>query len=80
MAFPDKKFPWIWAAFLIGWIVMFAVIEGVALAWGDTTLSRFVWEVSQQWPLVPVLYGMVLGGLAVHFWWHWSPPGSKSEG
>lgn len=80
MSFPDFRFPWIWAAFLIAWIVLFAVIEALAFASGGTTLSRFIWEVSQSWPLLPVIYGAVLGGLAVHLWWHWSPPGSKDQG
>jgi hypothetical protein len=77
---PDRKFPWLWTAFLLLFIVGFAVIEAWALATGGTTLSRYVWELSLGWPLLPFVAGAVVGGLAVHFWWHWSPPGSSSEG
>lgn len=80
MAMPDKKFPLIWTGWLLAIVISFGLIEGLAIAWGDTTLSRYVWEISLKWPLIMVLYGMVAGGLAVHFWWHWSPPGSSSEG
>jgi hypothetical protein len=80
MAMPDRKYPLIWTGWLLAVAVSFAVIEGLAMASGGTTLSRYVWEVSLAWPPLLVLYGMVVGGLAVHFWWHWSPPGSTSEG
>jgi hypothetical protein len=77
---PDKKFPIIWSAWLLMIMISFAVIEGLALAWGDTTLSRYTWEVYLAWPPIAVVYGAVFFGLAVHFFWHWSPPGSSSEG
>jgi len=80
MAMPDKRFPLIWTGWLLAILVSFGAIEGVAIAWGDTTLSRYVWELSLAWPPILVIYGMVVGGLAVHFWWHWMPPGAKSQG
>jgi hypothetical protein len=80
MAMPDRKFPWIWTAWLFALVVSFAVIEGCAIAFEGTTLSRFVWELTLAWPLLPWIGGGLAWGLAVHFWWHWSPPGSSSEG
>ena len=69
----------IWSAWLLLIMISFGVLEGLAFH-GGITLSRFTWDLSQAWPEIPVIYGMIFGGLAVHFWWHWSPPGSKSEG
>jgi hypothetical protein len=77
---PDRKFALIWTGWILVIVITFGAIEGLALAWGDTTLSRYVWEISLAWPLLPFCYGLVVGGLAVHFWWHWSPPGSSSQG
>lgn len=39
----------------------------------QNTLSRFVWTVGQHWPLSLVLWGMLIGGLSVHFFWNWCP-------
>lgn len=80
MSMPDRKYPLIWTGWLLAVVVSFGVIEGLALATGNTTLSRFTWEVYEKWPLIAVVYGMIFGGLAVHFWWHWSPPGSENNG
>jgi len=73
----DRRFPWIWTAFLLAFVVVFAIIEGWALATGGTTLSRYTYELSKDWPVLPFVLGDVLGtvtgGLAVHFWWRWNP-------
>lgn len=68
----------IWTLWLITIAVTFAALE--TLGWNELTLSRYVWNISTHWPLVIYLWGNITGGLAVHFWWHWSPPGSLSEG
>ncbi len=61
-----------WTGWLLFLIVSFAVFE--ALAWNNgITLSRYVWEISRDWPLIIFIAGSLSGGLAVHFWWHWSP-------
>lgn len=73
MSMTDKKFPVIWTIFIVGFVVIFAIIEGWAIATGGTTLSRYTWELSKSWPLMPFVLGLVSGGLAVHFWWHWDP-------
>lgn len=74
------KWKLVWTGWLLFVAISFGVLEGIALATGATTLSRFTWDLTLAWPLIPVLYGIVLGGLAVHFWWHWNPPGSDSRG
>jgi uncharacterized membrane protein len=33
------------------------------------TLSQTVWHASEVFPLLPWLGGVLMGGLAVHFWW-----------
>ena len=80
MNFPDRRLPWIWTAFLLGFIALFAGIEGYALSTGGTTLSRYTYELTKAWPPLIFILGTVSGGLCVHFWWHWSPPGSENGG
>jgi len=76
---PRRRWYLIWLAWVLCIALSFALLE--AASWhGGTTLSRSVWELSIHFPLIIYLAGMLSGGLAVHFWWHWSPPGSISEG
>lgn len=63
----------VWAVTLILIVVVLLGLEAFALLTGRTTLSRFVWEISEAWPLFIFLAGFACGGLAVHFWWHWTP-------
>ena len=70
----------IWAGWLLACIVSFGILEGWALATGNLSLSRFTFNLTQAWPLLPWVLGCIAGGLAVHFWWHWAPPGSSSGG
>lgn len=64
-----------WVLWLLALIISFAVLEGYAFKHPErsNTLSRFVWSVGQKWPLSLVLFGMIFGGLAVHFYWNWCP-------
>lgn len=64
---------WVWLAWILVTAIAFACFEGYALATDRTTLSRFTWNASQAWPPLPFICGLVVGGLAVHFWWHWCP-------
>lgn len=64
---------WVWLAWLIAIGVTFALLEGHALRTNRLTLSRFTWNVSKAWPPLPFVIGLVVGGLATHFWWHWCP-------
>jgi hypothetical protein len=60
----------------LAWVLAIALLLGYewfALATGRKTLSRQMTDWSQGWPLVPWLVGVVMGGLAVHFFWHWCP-------
>jgi hypothetical protein len=78
----NKQTKWyaIWSAWLLIVMASFGVLEGIAIGTGGVTLSRYTWDLYEGWPLIAVIYGMVFGGLAVHFFWHWSPPGSKNQG
>ena len=77
MPMPDRKFPLIWTGFLLGFIALFAILETWAIMTGGTTLSRYTYEITKAWPPLIFLLGMIVGGLGVHFWWHWNPPGSE---
>jgi uncharacterized integral membrane protein len=67
---------WLWiywpAALLFIALVLFAIPEYVAINQGGPTFSLFMWTYAQKWPLWTFLWGMLVGGLAVHFLWHWS--------
>lgn len=60
---------WKWAAWLLLIVVSFSVMEGYSLYDNTATLSRFVWTVTYYFPLLPWIVGVLVGGLAVHFWW-----------
>jgi hypothetical protein len=60
----------------LAWIVAVAVLLGYewyAVATGRKTLSRQMVDWTRAWPLLPVVFGAVAGGLAVHFFWPWCP-------
>jgi hypothetical protein len=72
---------------IVGWS-LFAYFEAKALRPQHTpnqvTLSFFVYTVASKFPLSILLAGLMvglfIGGLGVHFLWHWCPPGSISAG
>ena len=49
--------------------VVFAIGETYALMTGRQTLSRYIWTLSKNFPLFPWIVGVLVGGLAVHFFW-----------
>lgn len=62
---------WILAIIAIGSGVALLVFEAVALMNrqpGDT-ISEIIWAASSQRPLVPFLFGLVIGLLSGHFFW-----------
>ena len=72
--------PWVlWGAALVA---SFAVLEARAFRHPERqrTLSRAIYEIGAKWPLSIWLGGLITGGLAVHFFWHFCPPGSISGG
>lgn len=70
-----------------GW-VLFAFFERYGMNHPKNkdaiTLSMFCYTVGSKFPLSilasGVIIGSFLGGLGVHFFWHWCPPGSVSTG
>lgn len=71
---------WIWPILLASWVVSFAIFETIALMNNGLTLSMFTWHVSEAWPPIIWICGVLVGGLAVHFWWHWNPPSTGQLG
>jgi hypothetical protein len=65
--------PWIVGSMVA--IVFFAYFEKRAFDFptSQNTLSRWIYNMGQSWPLSIWLMGMLAGGLAVHFFWHWDP-------
>ena len=71
---------------MLGW-AEFGVVESYALKFPSSihvTLSYWVYRIATKMPLALALgmmmFGMFWGGLFVHFFWHWCPPGSISAG
>lgn len=61
----------IWVLWLLAIAGSFAGLEFWAVKTGKPTLSRFIATAGVKFPLILVFYGMLFGGLAVHFFWHW---------
>jgi hypothetical protein len=63
---------WIWTVIAI---IAFIIGEKYAFDHGNrqNTLSRWIYDIGKTWPLSIFLMGMMIGGLAVHFFWHWCP-------
>lgn len=58
------------------WVIAIALLlayEWYALTRCKRTLSRMVYDTARAWPFFPYLVGFVVGGLSVHFFWHWCP-------
>jgi hypothetical protein len=58
-----------WTVFICLIIVGFIAGESYALAHDKTTLSRYVWTASKEFPPLPAIFGLVVGFLTCHFWW-----------
>ena len=59
-----------WTLYLFAVLAFFAILEYRGWRSGNT-LSRYVATIGQKWPLSIFLWGLLVGGLAVHFFWHW---------
>jgi len=72
---------------IAGWSA-FAYFEAKALNHpankDQITLSMFMFTIGSKFPLsiliLGLLIGLFIGGLGVHFYWHWCPSGSISSG
>lgn len=69
-----------WTGLNAAWVIGFALLEGYAFQTRGLTLSMYVYDLSLYFGPFPFLLGIVVGGLAVHFWWHWLPPGARNVG
>lgn len=71
-----------WILYAVVLLVMFAIGERYAFNHPErqNTLSRAIYDLGSTWPLSIFLMGLLAGGLAVHFYWHWCPAGSLSLG
>jgi len=70
----------IWTIWVLVIIVSFALLEQYAFKHDKNTLSRFVVNLTKAWPLFPFIFGLIMGGLAVHFFWHFCPDGLGTGG
>lgn len=65
---------WIqWVIWAVLTIAAFGWLEAHALNHSkrEWTLSKFVAYLGAKWPLTIFFFGLVTGGLAVHFFWRW---------
>jgi hypothetical protein len=75
----------LWTWWTVWWVtilVSFACLETYALKHTENgpTLSRFMWTLGSKFPLTIYFAGMLMGGLAVHFWWNWCPALGSTNG
>jgi hypothetical protein len=63
----------IWAVIILVCLALILGYEFYALFTGRQTLSSYTVHGCRQYPLIPFFVGMVVGGLAVHFWLPWCP-------
>lgn len=69
-----------WTIWFLGVAATFAIGETWAIRTKRPTLSRYMAMLATEWPLLMVVYGMLFGGLAVHFFWRWNVPGLPTFG
>jgi hypothetical protein len=71
-----------WVIGLLIAIIYFAIFEylGFVKPGKFNTLSHAVYTVGAHWTLAIFFMGSFVGGLGVHFFWHWCPAGSISGG
>lgn len=80
----------VWPVGVLLWLILgcalffWRELPGLRGEPGRVTLSFAVWTLWQKFPLsILWLWAnlfMFLGGLTVHFFWHWCPPGSLTGG
>ncbi len=59
----------VWGIWIATIIVTFAMLEIIAVLKGRPTLSQTVWDANKAFPLIGPIFGLIVGGLAVHFFW-----------
>lgn len=65
---------WFWPIVLIAALALVIIAEIYAFVRPDgTTLSAYINAASRN-GIIPFFAGMLVGGLAVHFWLPWCPP------
>lgn len=52
---------------LVGLFFFLVAYDIYAVIKGKSTVSWIVFDVSRKWPIVPFLFGFLIGGLAGHF-------------
>jgi sterol desaturase/sphingolipid hydroxylase (fatty acid hydroxylase superfamily) len=66
--------PWVWNAFILAFVLGFAVLEGLALTDPEgLSLSQWYVNITQAFPPIKTLVGIVIGMLITHFGWWWVP-------
>jgi hypothetical protein len=73
-----------WTALSLAWLALFTFFEARAFLEPNdpnrVTLSRYMATIGAKFPLSLFMIGLVVGGLAVHFWWRWCPAGLPTSG
>lgn len=72
--------PWVWTIFALVIVIVFVVLESLALV--DTeglSLSQWYVNITQAWPPIKTLIGIVIGILICHFGWWWVPKQQREK-
>lgn len=71
---------WVWTIFALVVVLIFAVLEGMALTDPEgLSLSQWYVNITQAWPPIKTIVGMIIGGLIVHFGWWWVPKQAREK-
>ena len=67
----STTWPW-WLGITLA-IAYFAIFERRGFLGRNVTLSKFVFDLEKKSAFVGIVMGIFIGGLLVHFFWHWCP-------
>jgi hypothetical protein len=64
-----------WSLWALGVLGSFGVLEAYGLAHPDRmgSLSRAMAKLGASLPITIAIWGAIVGGLSVHFFWHFCP-------
>lgn len=64
---------YLWLLWFVGPVLgIFAILEYYAVVHKKATLSRTVWKIVKAHPIFGVIFGLIVGGLIIHFF-GWIP-------
>lgn len=70
-----RKFSTIWTTWLLLIAATLVILEVWAIVTGGTTLSMYIREASQAWPIIPIIFIISVVAIMIHLWGPHPPTG-----